>query len=167
MVQHVPELDLRIDRIKEKAEVFEKALTARLDDTNFIVENAEAEGFYMDDVVFDDDIMEETNAVEHDHYTDDAYDQYVGAELLLPRGDQMVHGKVIKRARGDDVNPIGKRNMNPILDTWEYEVEMPDGSTAECHSANVIAENLFSQVDSKGRQYLMRSLTIAKMQLQY
>jgi hypothetical protein len=83
-----------------------------------------------------------------------AYDQYVGAELLLPHGDQMVHGKVIKRARDEDGNPIGKRNTNPILDTREYEVEMSDGSIAE-YSANVIAENRFSQVNSEGRQYLI------------
>jgi hypothetical protein len=153
-VQHVPELDLLTDKIKDKVEIFEKTLKERLDDTNFIVENAEAQGFYMDDIVYDDDEMEETNAVEQDDYTDDAYDQYVGAELLLPHGDQMVHGKVIKRARGEDGNPIGKRNTNPILDTREYEVEMSDGSIAE-YSANVIAENLYSQVDSEGRQYLI------------
>jgi len=52
-----------------------------------------------------------------------------------------------------DGNPIGVRNNNPILDTREYEVEMPDGSTA-AYAANVIAENLFSQVDSEGRQHL-------------
>jgi hypothetical protein len=68
----------------------------------------------------------------------------------------MVHGKVIKRACGEDGNPIGKRNANPILDTREYEVEMPDGSVAE-YAANVIAENLYSQVDSEGRQFLILS----------
>jgi hypothetical protein len=155
-VQHVPELDLRTDQMKEKAETFERTLNARLNDANFIVENAEAEGFYMDDIVFDDDVMEETNAIEQDNYTDDAYDQYVGAELLLPHGDDMVHGKVIKRACGEDGNPIRKRNANPILDTREYEVEMPDGSVAE-YAANVIAENLYSQVDSEGRQFLILS----------
>jgi hypothetical protein len=142
--------------MKEKAETFERTLNARLNDANFIVENAEAEGFYMDDIVFDDDVMEETNAIEQDDYTDDTYDQYVGAELLLPHGDDMVHGKVIKRARGEDGNPIGKRNANPILDTREYEVEMPNGSVAE-YVANVIAENLYSQVDSEGRQFLILS----------
>ena len=88
--------------------------------------------------------------------TDEAYDQYVGAELLVPHGDEMVRGRVIKRARGDDGNPIGIRNSNPILDTREYEVEMPDGSTAE-YAANVIAENLYAQCDSEGRQYLFLS----------
>jgi hypothetical protein len=110
----------------------------------------------MDDVIFDDDEMEETNAVEQDDYTYDAYDQFAMAELLLPHGDEMVHGKVMKRARGEDGNLIGKRNANPILDTREYEVEMPGGSVAE-YGVNVIAENLYSQVDSEGRQYLILS----------
>jgi hypothetical protein len=131
-------------------------LNDRLNDANFIAENADNEGFYMEDVVFDDDEMNEVNAIEQDDYTDEAYDQYVGAELLVPHGDEMVHGRVIKRARGEDGNPIGIRNNNPILDTRAYEVEMPDGSTAE-YAANVIAENLYSQCDSEGRQYLFLS----------
>ena len=68
----------------------------------------------------------------------------------------MVRGRVIKRARGEDGNPIGIRNTNPILDTREYEVELPDGSITE-YAANVIAENLYSQVDSEGRQYVYLS----------
>jgi hypothetical protein len=110
----------------------------------------------MEDIDYDDQEMVNVNAIEQDDYTDDAYDQYIGAELHLPHGDEMVHARVIKRARGEDGNPIGKRNQNPILDTREYEVEMPDGSTA-AYTANVIAENLYSQIDSKGRQYLLLS----------
>ena len=48
----------------------------------------------------------------------------VGAELLFPYGDDMVHGKVIKRAKGEDGIPIRRRNMNPVLDTREYQVEL-------------------------------------------
>ncbi len=49
---------------------------------------------------------------------------------------------------------IGHSNANPILDTRLYEVEFPDGSEAT-YSANVIAENMLSQCDSEGRQYLL------------
>ena len=152
-VQHVPELDLRTDEMKTKAEEFNTRLNERLNDVNHITENAESEGFYMEDVVYDDEEMKEVNAIEQDDYTDEAYDQYIGAELMISYGDEMIRGRVIKRARGEDGNPVGVRNSNPILDTREYEVEMPDGSTA-AYAANVIAENLFSQVDSEGRQYL-------------
>jgi hypothetical protein len=44
------------------------------------------------------------------------------------------------------------RNQNPLLDTREYEVEFPDG-TMDTYSANIIAENLYSQVDTEGKQY--------------
>jgi hypothetical protein len=40
------------------------------------------------------------------------------------------------------------------MDTRVYKVEFSDGTMDEFH-ANVIAENLFSQVDSKGRQYIL------------
>ena len=48
----------------------------------------------------------------------------------------------------------GKANANPILDTRTYEVEFPDGTTAE-YSANVIAQNMYSQCDVEGNQYLL------------
>ena len=50
----------------------------------------------------------------------------------------------------DDV-PIGKANVNPILDTRKYEVEFEDG-TIEILSANVLAENILSQVDEEGHR---------------
>ena len=47
---------------------------------------------------------------------------------------------------------IGRSNSNPLLDTREYEVEMPDGSV-ETYTANVIAENLYAQIDDDGNPY--------------
>jgi hypothetical protein len=38
------------------------------------------------------------------------------------------------------------------LDTREYEVEFPDGAT-DTFTANLIAENLYSQVDAEGNSY--------------
>jgi hypothetical protein len=73
---------------------------------------------------------------------------------LIPKGDGTIVGKVIKRAKGEDGNPIGLRNSNPLINTREYEVLMPNGATVS-YTANVIAENLYSQVDSEGRQFLM------------
>ena len=157
-VQHIPELDLRKDEIKQRLIEYDEAVTLRLDDTNFIIQNPE--GFALDDID-NDEAAEELaprqasfTTPEQDDYTPEAYDQYLGAELLLPHGDTMVTGRVVKRAKGEDGNPIGIRNNNPILDTREYTVEFSDGSTAE-YRANVIAENLFSQVDAEGRQYLL------------
>ena len=40
------------------------------------------------------------------------------------------------------------------MDTREYEVEFIDGTT-ERYSANIMAENIHSQCDSEGNQYLV------------
>jgi hypothetical protein len=46
----------------------------------------------------------------------------------------------------------GRANANPMLDTRAYEIEFPDGRIDE-YTANVIAENMYSQCDIEGRQY--------------
>jgi hypothetical protein len=74
--------------------------------------------------------------------------------MMVPQADGRIQGRITKRARDENGNPIGRRHNNPIMDTRVYEVEFSDGTTDEFH-ANVIAENLFSQVDSEGRQYIL------------
>jgi hypothetical protein len=86
---------------------------------------------------------------EADNYTLEAYDEYLTAEVLLPNMGDMTKAKVIARKRDADGNPIGWCNANPILDTQEYKVQFPDGAT-DVFTANIIAENMYSQVDSKG-----------------
>jgi hypothetical protein len=71
-------------------------------------------------------------------------------------GGQMERARVIGRTRNEDGKPIGKRDPNPILDTREYEVEFPDGST-EIYAVNLIAENLYAQVNSEGHEELFMS----------
>ena len=46
-------------------------------------------------------------------------------------------------------NTVGTYHDNPMINTLVYDVEFPDGEVKE-YSANVIAENLFSQVDDEG-----------------
>jgi hypothetical protein len=59
-------------------------------------------------------------------------------------------------ARKHDIhgNPVGRGHSNPIFDTRIYPVEFPDGYTQE-FSANVIAQNLYSQVDEERNQFLL------------
>ena len=38
----------------------------------------------------------------------------------------MAQGRVTKRLRNNDGNPVGRANANPILDTREYVVEFDD-----------------------------------------
>jgi hypothetical protein len=89
---------------------------------------------------------------EADEYTPEEMDEYLSAELLMPHGDSMQHARVMRRVKDDDGIPLGKRHPNPILDSRLYELEFPDGST-ETVATNIIAENLYSQIDAEGKSY--------------
>ena len=84
----------------------------------------------------------------------DTYDQYIGAEVTLPVGDQMRSAKVRSRKRSVDGKLVGRANTNPILDTRMYNIEYSDGQTAEV-AANVIAQNMYAMCDTEGNQYLL------------
>ena len=78
-----------------------------------------------------------------------AYDRIINAEVQLQLGDSVAVGKVRKRAIGPEGVTTGVYHDNPILNSVVYEVEFPDGQIRE-YAANVIAENMLSQIDSEG-----------------
>ena len=84
----------------------------------------------------------------------DGYEGYITAEVLLPKGDEFKVGTVILRIINSDGTSVGRSNDNPILDTREYEVEFGDGVVLE-YAANVIAENLYSQIDTEGNRHVL------------
>jgi hypothetical protein len=59
------------------------------------------------------------------------------------------HGCVIERSWGLDGETIGCAHANPLFDMREYKIEFTDG-THEKYQANVIAENMYAQVDDEG-----------------
>ena len=63
---------------------------------------------------------------EADDYDVDSFDKYLGVDILLSSGDSMLCAVVKTRKRDADGNPIGKANVNPLLDTRLYKVEFPD-----------------------------------------
>ena len=83
--------------------------------------------------------------------TDDLdLNRYISAKVSIPvGGHKFAHGRVVRRARDDTGELIGKSNANPLLDTSQYEVQFEDGAV-ERYSANVIAENIYSRVDHDG-----------------
>jgi hypothetical protein len=87
-------------------------------------------------------------------YTPEMYDSLINAEVLLPKGDILLPARVTGRKRDGFGNPIGIANSNPILDSRVYNVEFPDGHT-ESYSANIIAENIYAQVDEEGKRLLL------------
>ncbi len=78
-----------------------------------------------------------------------ACDKILHSEVSLQMGESMTVGRVTKRALGPDGTVEGTYDANPVLNTMIYEVEFYDGQVKEC-AANVIAENMLTQVDSDG-----------------
>ena len=56
----------------------------------------------------------------------------------------MTRGKVVRRKRDAEGNPIVRANNNPILDTRQYEIQFVDGEVTEL-TANAIAEAMFAR----------------------
>jgi hypothetical protein len=81
----------------------------------------------------------------------DTYDQYVGAHVRVPIGNEIGSGKVLRRKHEMDGTVRGRANENPMLDTRAYEIEFPDCRSGE-YTTNVIAENMYSQCDIEGIQ---------------
>ena len=81
---------------------------------------------------------------------------YLGMEFGMPRDshEHLQFAKVMKEVTDDEGVPIGKANNNPILDSRMFEVEYLDGTT-EVLAANVIAENIVSQVDDNAHRQLL------------
>ena len=82
------------------------------------------------------------------------FDKFLGVHIEIPSsdGEGKVLARVTGRKRDGDGNMIGTFNENPILNTAIYEVESPDGTIAE-YTANIIAQNLYSQIDDDGYNY--------------
>ena len=91
---------------------------------------------------------------EMDDYTPESYDQYLAAKVMLPQGGELKCAHVTCCKRDADNQPIGTWYNNLILDSCLYKVEFPDGSS-DTFSANMIAENLFSQVDQEGHSHVV------------
>ena len=132
--------------------VKENDLDPKLDPTNKV----------PTDLLIDDDcdnqywcpVESEGTQPEADSFTSDTLDQYLSAQVLVPVAGELVRGKVIARKRDHNGNPIGVRHSNPILDTRQYEVELPNGEI-NTYTANLIAEYMYSQLDEQGRDLML------------
>ena len=141
---------------KRAREIFDKAVHARLgeamteqDLAENDIETPTFERYGDDDGEQGDHVEDEDSKV-----TPEEGDQYINAEVLLPRGDSHVTGRVIGRKREADGTLRGTLNANPILDTRTYQVEFPDGEISE-YAANAIAENMWAQCDLDGKQQVL------------
>jgi Reverse transcriptase (RNA-dependent DNA polymerase) len=150
-VQHVTDHEMLSYDMRKRLEEFDAALAKAIKPGKFLDIDPLYSGTYIEDYLQENDEMEAPVVVRED-YTPEAYDRFVGAELYLPNRGEMVLGRVSKRLRGEDGNPIGVRNLYPIFDTRRYQVVLSDGSVQE-YSANMIAEYLAAAADRDGRQH--------------
>jgi hypothetical protein len=113
----------------------------------------------MDVDIFEDDDNLEVEDQCFDMDDAEALDKFISAQVLLPVGDTLQLGEVIKRMRDGHGNLTGTHHPNPLLDTRVYEVVMSDGSVYEVvmsdgsvneYSANLIAEAMLSRMDEDG-----------------
>ena len=81
-----------------------------------------------------------------------SYDQYIGAEVVLPdqKGEKLMV-KVRKRVIYDDTS-TGEGDYNSMHYKSLYEVKYPDVTTYQL-AANILSENMMSQVDSEVHHY--------------
>jgi hypothetical protein len=165
MVQHVTNLELQTDDVKEQVKEFDDKIKCRFKEDDLptvgdkpdpehwadLIENNE--NFYNEfiRIVNDDELPE----VDEEFTPDMLDDMYINMELALPRdGDGPEFARVTKHLRDANRIPIGVANENPILDTHIYEVEYVDGHRASL-AANAIAMNLFAQIDEEGNHHVL------------
>lgn len=168
-VQHITISDMATTETKTRVQTFDDVLLDRLADENFVVDlpdhvfylqddmdapNTDTDAHIPVDTEYGD--MLKSPQIEADDTEFETFDKYLGAEFLVNDNGEAVPAKVLKRARDNDGKPIGKTHSNPLLDTRAYDCEMHDG-TVYRYSANVIAENIFSQCDNEGRRQAVMS----------
>ena len=82
--------------------------------------------------------------------TPDSMDPYINMELAIDQGeDQPSFGRVVKHMKDTSSGPIEQAPSNPMLDTQLYKVQFLDGEFMIV-MANLIAENMLTQVDDNG-----------------
>ena len=164
-VQHIPRDDFLKPEVQASVKEYHASLDLFLGQDQYIYDQADNE-FIRDDMeapigsgFTDEELGMMLIAMDVDEYVEadnaemevDTYDKYIGAEICLPNAaDEKLMAKVRRKINNSDAND-GK-NYNPILDSSTYEVQFSDGTTDEV-AANVIAECMFSQVDSEGHHY--------------
>eukprot|EP00804_Cyclotella_cryptica_P025206 CCRYP_010330-RA/>CCRYP_010330-RA protein AED:0.37 eAED:0.37 QI:0/0/0/1/1/1/2/0/416 len=165
-VQHVTTEDLLNPDIKSQVDKFNEKLVAWIDDTNHRVKWDLLKS--LDDLIFDDPAYGDgsntptdkecgyTPGEEVDDSDLNSYGKFIGAKIRLT-DDENNGGNIAtvkKRATDFSGKPLGKPHDNPMLDSRIYEVELEDG-TVDRYCANQIAEYIWAQVNSEGREHLV------------
>jgi hypothetical protein len=151
-LRHLTEEELDSSVHKDMRHKFDESIEHHLGPAA-LPQDFPAENLTPDPTYYDD-----TNAMDPEY--DDAEvmpkigDNYLSAELMLPKGGVMVKGRVTARKRDRDGNLVARANDNPILNTRSYIVNFDEGDQTEL-TANMTAESLYLQCDPDGNQYVL------------
>ncbi len=90
----------------------------------------------------------DADSIDPDHgnleVTPETGDNYIGAEIMIPRSGVLLRGRVVQRKQDCDGNPVGLSHTNPVLDTRSYIVEFDDNDRTEL-TANLISKSMYTQ----------------------
>ena len=78
-----------------------------------------------------------------------AYNRLIHSEMAPQLGDQVQRARMVGRSVGLEGIVVGEYDDDPMLDSLWYNEELPDATTRG-YSANIIAENMLTKVDSDG-----------------
>ncbi len=76
-------------------------------------------------------------------------DTLINIDVLLPKGEGDALAKVMWRCVDSNGKVIGEFNENPLLNTILYKCKFEDGTT-KAYTANMIASNIFQDLDADG-----------------
>ena len=156
----------------QQIDIFNTKLEEQLDGTSFMVDGvAGFDSAYLDDIKDDQEnpsiVLDQWITPNDEDYGDmiagerpeadgeEVADKYLNVELILDVGSANERqGRVAKRSRVLDGKAVGRVHANPFFDTRQYEIEFTDGPVDK-YTENLIAENIFAQVDDEGNQYLL------------
>jgi hypothetical protein len=173
-IQHVTIEEILDKVMDERISDFNRAINDRLDDTGYVIDNLldtanilQDEGeLYPEEAAYgdgsntptEDEYRMEQNPpdrLDEDDIDSEAYDKLLGAEVMVDFGMEGKKRATVKsRARDYDGNLIGRHHKNPQLDQREYVIEYDDG-TSDRMFGNIIAANLYAQMDETGVKHTM------------
>jgi hypothetical protein len=129
-VQKIPANELATQQFKDSLQKFDNTLTERLSRGTYNKLNLDYIPTRQLDVI-DPDFESADESHLHpdaDNIDAETYDNYISAQVLLPKGDSLVLGTVMKCKLDKNGNPTGQSHNNPLLDIRLYEVQFPDGT---------------------------------------
>ena len=139
---------------------FDERIRNKLGDHLHIPE--EQDKLELDDFLDDEDRLEDKPFwIDGDPISDNSFknekpllDQMIGLELNMPHMDEMRRAKVMRRTTSPEGEEYGAHDPNPLLSTIAYDLEFDDGSIKQV-GANIIAQQMYQQVDSDGHMSTM------------